>query len=718
MNRFAYLTTKLAVKTLANLSNVNINTNGEENIPDGSIIFVINHFTRVETLFLPYKISQITGVPVWSLASDSLFKGALATILDNLGAVSTRDPDRDLLVVKTLLSGEANWVIFPEGLMVKNKKIVEKGQFMLSYAGIKHPPHTGAATLAIRTEFYRQRLKKMSENNSDEANRLLDIFNIDSVDKVLEKKTYIVPVNITYYPLRSKENMISDLMTKYVDNITTRMMEEVLIESTMLLSGVDIDIRFGKAIDIEKVMHNSAINRDISSDEMIDFDDPISSRGEMRKVAFKVMQMYMAAIYSMTTVNYDHIFASLLKLMPRKKITENDLRERVYLIAQFAAENLDINMHRNIKTEFTKLLTDDNCAIYNDFVEIALEKKCIKKDGRFFIKDFSKFYSHFGFHSVRLESPVSVMANEVEPLKSLLRYIRKIAWLPRFLIKRKILNNFQKKTLLSFEQDYSTFYIEDESKSKEIGKPFLLKGRSNKIGVVLVHGYMAAPMEIKQLALYLSSKGIWVYAPRLKGHGTSPDDLAQTTYLDWIKSVEEACCIMGSICDKIVIGGFSTGAGLALDLAARAKDVCGVFAVCPPMKLQDISAKLVPAVNVWNKFMSKVKIDAGKKEFVENDPENPHINYVRNPISGVIELGRLMDSIGPRLPSVNVPALVIQANNDPVVNQKGSKKIFELLGSDDKMYILYNFDRHGILLGEGSEKVFRSIFDFIRHLEI
>jgi len=106
--------------------------------------------------------------------------------------------------------------------------------------------------------------------------------------------------------------------------------------------------------------------------------------------------MYMAAIYSMTTVNYDHIFASLLKLMPRKKITENDLRERVYLIAQFAAENLDINMHRNIKTEFTKLLTDDNCAIYNDFVEIALEKKCIKKDGRFFIKDFSKFYSHFG----------------------------------------------------------------------------------------------------------------------------------------------------------------------------------------------------------------------------------------------------------------------------------------------------------------------------------
>ena len=67
------------------------------------------------------------------------------------------------MIVKTLLTGEAAWVIYPEGRMVKNKKIMEKGRFMISYAGGKRPPHTGAATLALRTEFYRQRLLKLRD---------------------------------------------------------------------------------------------------------------------------------------------------------------------------------------------------------------------------------------------------------------------------------------------------------------------------------------------------------------------------------------------------------------------------------------------------------------------------------------------------------------------------------------------------------------------------
>ena len=159
MNRFAYRTTGLAIKTLSAISKARINIHGKENIPDGSKIFVINHFTRIETLLLPYHIHLLTKTPVWSLADYELFQGSLGSLLDKVGAVSTKNPHRDLLIIKSLLTGEAAWIIFPEGRMVKNKKIVEKGQFMISYAGGRHPPHTGSATLALRTEFYRQRLK-------------------------------------------------------------------------------------------------------------------------------------------------------------------------------------------------------------------------------------------------------------------------------------------------------------------------------------------------------------------------------------------------------------------------------------------------------------------------------------------------------------------------------------------------------------------------------
>jgi esterase/lipase len=111
-----------------------------------------------------------------------------------------------------------------------------------------------------------------------------------------------------------------------------------------------------------------------------------------------------------------------------------------------------------------------------------------------------------------------------------------------------------------------------------------------------------------------------------------------------------------------------------------------------------------------------VHINDAKMEFAENHPENPHINYRRNPISGVRELERLMDYIEPKFQDIKVPALVVQSQHDPVVNPKGSQQIFKQLGSSDKQYLVFNLNRHGILLGEGSRQVHEAIGRFIEHV--
>ncbi|MCG6879315.1 MAG: alpha/beta fold hydrolase [Deltaproteobacteria bacterium] len=717
MNKFAYLTTILAVKELAQLSKLNIRIHGEKNIPHGSIIFVANHFTRIETLFLPRQIYQRVGIPIWSLADYGLFKGPLVDIFDKLGVISTRDPHRDHLIVKTLLTGEAAWVVYPEGRMVKSKKIIDKGRYMISYGGDKRPPHTGAATLALRTEFYRQRLKALEIAAPAEAKRLMASFQLATFDGVIKRRTYIVPINITYYPLRVHENRVSRLFEKALGNLSERGIEEIMAESTMLLSGVDVDIRFGRAIEMGRLLQKPFILKDIASTRRIDFDDPIPARKPMRKIALHVMFEYMSAIYRMTTVNHDHLFASMLRAIPQRKINEKHFRQKIFLAATQNLDKAKVYRHEDLEKDQVHLLTDDRYGQYRSFLSLALEKNVIRETKGDLIKDPSKFKHVFDFHRIRFENPIKVMANEVEPLSKLQRNIRLIAWCPPFLVGHHIVKVLMNRAVRRFKQAYRAFYRKGESKGMEVGMPYLIGNhRFRRTGILLVHGYMAAPPEVRELAEYLGRRGFLVYAPRVSGHGTSPDDLVTRTRLDWMKSVDEGYAIAGSLCKEVVVGGFSTGAGLALDLATRVKGITAVFAVAPPLRLQDFSVRFLPAIGAWNRSMELIKMESAKMVFIKNSPENPHINYFRNPVNGVRELGFLMASLERKLHQISIPALVIQADGDPIVNPKGSRRIFEQISSRDKEYLLFNFSRHGILLGKGAEKVHRAIGDFVQRV--
>jgi esterase/lipase len=116
--------------------------------------------------------------------------------------------------------------------------------------------------------------------------------------------------------------------------------------------------------------------------------------------------------------------------------------------------------------------------------------------------------------------------------------------------------------------------------------------------------------------------------------------------------------------------------------------------------------------------MRRVRSNGARREFIANQPENPHINYVRNPVAGLRELERLMDHVEDRLKEVQMPAVVVQSVADPVVNPRGSRRVFDRLGSVEKKYILFNLDRHGILSGPGSEQVYRIIGNFVDDIRV
>jgi esterase/lipase len=103
-------------------------------------------------------------------------------------------------------------------------------------------------------------------------------------------------------------------------------------------------------------------------------------------------------------------------------------------------------------------------------------------------------------------------------------------------------------------------------------------------------------------------------------------------------------------------------------------------------------------------------------EFVSNDPENPTINYLRNPVRGVYELEKLMKVVKSRLIGVKEPALVIQGSDDPVVNPVSGLEIFSNLGSEHKKLVQINADHHGILRGKESDQVKAKVLEFVKEV--
>lgn len=717
MNRFAFELSNYTLKTFSGFSKAEIKISGQQNIPEGSIIFTANHFTRVETVFLPFHIHNITQKQVWSLAAAELFDvPVLKGILDNLGAVSTKNPLRDELILKTLLSGDVQWIIFPEGLMVKNKKLIKSDGFAVTDEGTVRRPHTGAAVVALRTEFYRQRLKRMKALNKSEFNRLVKTLEIKHIDEVLGRETHIVPVNITYYPARPKENILSRMAAIVMKEPSKRVMDELMTEGSMMFTNVDITIRFGKPIGIRGYLNHHYIESMLAVRRPIHFDRDIHIKQIIRPFSIQIMEDYMSSVYAMTTLNYDHVLACILKHFPYRKdgIDIYEYRCKVYFAIAWLVSCNTCFVTDNFHQNQIHLLTDDRFRRFADFFAIAEKTHVITiKNNRIF-KDQTKFITRSDFHTIRIENPILVMANEVEPVREVEEFLIKVAQKPLDEIKDLVKNSLLEKIDRDFSKDYSDHYIEGESKPEHIGKPLFLKHETETAGILLIHGYMAAPEEMKAFAQFLHEQSFTVYVPRLKGHGTAPEDLAQTRYEQWIESVEEGFIILRHSCRKIIVGGFSTGAGLALELSTRMDDITAVFAVSPPMGLQDLGSYFVPAIDTWNTMIKSIRLDSIAKEFIENNPENPHINYFRNPIAGIRQLEKLMEYLEPKLKTINKPALVVQSRKDPVVDPKETFKLFDRLGSKIKEYYIVDYERHGILIGQGVKRVYCAIENFIR----
>ena len=674
---------------LEKILDANIEVKGIENIPfSNPKMFVANHFTRIEAMLIPYTLYNITNKKVGVIADDSLFKGFFGTFLSNLGAMKKSEINRNEHIIGDLITSCKDWMIFPEGIMVKAKDIskIDKN-FCVKIDGTCQRVYTGASVFALSSQFFRQ---KYFVNDCKDINK---------------NETMIVPINISYSRLRNEDNFLVDMAKKLLEDMGGNFKEELKIESNIILNS-KITINILKPISTKEILKN-LYEKDFPQEKIIN------------QLRYEITRDFMDEIYESLTINFDQVFILILFLYPKKSIEINYFKRLIYLSIQ-EIKNKNLSLDEDINKNLIQLISYEKFEKFDNVLSVALNNNIISinEDSYLINKEILLYtYSH---HTIRLKNILRVILNEILISQESVNIVKKIISKKEEKNNQDLLLLLQNQENEEFEKDYERYENNPNIKPKNVGIPKYFETQNSNTCIIAIHGFSAAPKEMGKLALFLNSKDLNVFTPRLDGHGTIPEDLKNKSWQDWYNSISRSITIATLKYEKVFIIGFSTGGLLALLSTKKSyKEFCGLVCINAALHLNDVRIKtLLPAISFWNDLVKAFNEEKYQKEYIDNAPQNADINYDKHYIESIEQLNLLMKKIRKSLPKIQKPILIIQAKDDPVVNPTSAYEIFNKIKSNNKSLKIIDSADHVIVTQKDTKELFDFIYDFIDKLDI
>ncbi len=694
---------------------LNIKVHGnEDDLLNRGQIFLFNHFARFETLIPHYIIHKETKAYCRSVADKSLFKASkgLARFLSDVGAVPNDLPGLLPFLAAEILRGH-KVVIFPEGAMIKDRRVVdEKGQVgIFSFKeNIFRKHHKGGAVLAMILDICKHRIKDLFENNDTiRIRQWMQTLGFDSKEQLLEqahKPTIIVPATITFYPIRADDNFLSKGAEFFFRNrkLPERLLEELAVEGNIVFRDTDMDIRLGTPIQPKRRwgwIDTQLMRRYFLSvnhlDDLFSLKEAADSVVEalllrtINRESDRLRDHYMDAIYQGTTVNLGHLAAVMIsELMHRgeRHVLYETLHNGLYFALKALQDTPEVHLHRSLLwPDRYRGLPDGMTHDLVRFMATCIQAGLLEKNSTGYVF-LDKLFAEHDFHRIRVENPLMVYANEVAPIKAVGQAVRNAL--------DKVAHSINPIELggLLFEDEvrawsHNTAYFSrkryQEINAKETatrsGKPYLLTHpEPSPLGVLLIHGLLASPAELEDFGTKVHALGHTVMGVRLAGHGTSPWDLEQRRWEDWLASVQRGYDILALHVKKVLVVGFSAGAALALIMASRKPNkLAGVASVAAPYYLQDKNVAFAPLLHGVNRLVARVSGSHGVAPFRSNDPAHPDINYRSIPVSAVHELLDMIGELRKSLSAVDVPVTIVQGDADSVVKPESATRIHDKL---------------------------------------
>jgi carboxylesterase len=255
-----------------------------------------------------------------------------------------------------------------------------------------------------------------------------------------------------------------------------------------------------------------------------------------------------------------------------------------------------------------------------------------------------------------------------------------------------------------------------------VGPHGLVLEGNGAVLLLLLHGLTGAPAELGYVAHYLHRRaGFSVQCPRLVNHDQSIGVLATTTHQALYDDAEEhwrhAVGTARAAGQRLVVGGLSLGALLALQLAAaHADDVAGVVALSPTFVYDGWAVpwihRLIPlATHLPLRHVLFLREDApyGLKDPVlrerigaayrraslhDDAAAARECGYSHFPVALFCEMRRIIADCSAVLPDVAAPLLIVQAREDEVTSVRNAELLREKAGSRHKEIMLLENSYH------------------------
>jgi carboxylesterase len=240
-------------------------------------------------------------------------------------------------------------------------------------------------------------------------------------------------------------------------------------------------------------------------------------------------------------------------------------------------------------------------------------------------------------------------------------------------------------------------------------EPFSFEG--NDVGVLVLHGFTGSTQSMRYLGEGLNRRyGFTVVGPRLPGHGTSPDDMEATGYMDWVGEAEKALHELAARKRLVFVTGLSMGGTLTLNLAARfPKIVKAIAPIAAPAGLMNEGIAQVLSLNPAPHRIPGIGSDI-------KAPGVAELAYAEVPVSCLREVTILVALTRDLLHKITCPSLIIQAREDHVVPAVNAMQIVQTIRSDDVRLLWLNESYHVATLDNDKDLIIDRVGGFFSEM--